>query len=277
MTVTILTGCCLSMLAGLPDKSINSCVTSPPYFHQRDYEHPGQFGQEATSEEYIARMVGVFREVRRVLRDDGTLWVNISDTYLPGKQLAGIPWRLALALQSDGWILRQEIIWAKTNAIPESVTDRCTKSHEQIFLLAKFPTYNYDHDAIKEPMVKGAAGSNFHTGKTATHQLGRASQKPREDDPQGRNKRSVWNVATTPFKDAHFACFPEALIEPCILAGCPVGGTILDPFFGAGTSGLVAERFGRNTIGIEINPDYVDIAKRRLSKDAGLFADITAA
>lgn len=292
MTVTILTGCCLSLLATLPDKSVNTCVTSPPYYGLRDYGVTGQLGLEPTPEEYVANMVKVFRDVRRVLRDDGTLWLNIGDTFggqrgnktpapdskhrhdaadTPGsakggtlrKQLLGIPWRVALALQADGWYLRQDIIWHKPNCMPESVTDRCTKAHEYIFLLSKNERYYFDHEAIREQAVKGAAGSSFHKGKTGTHQLGRSSDKERMEDGM-RSRRSVWSIPTKPLAEAHFATYPPDLIEPCILAGCSVDGTVIDPFFGAGTTGLVAEKHSRHCIGIELNPQYAEIARKRL-------------
>ncbi len=281
-------------------KSVQMCVTSPPYFGLRDYGVDGQLGLEKTPELYIEQMVSVFRSVRNVLRDDGTLWLNIGDSYandgkwggssggkhvtplhgdtgvgrskrvtgLKQKDLIGIPWMLAFALRADGWYLRQDIIWAKPNPMPESVTDRCTKSHEYLFLLSKSAKYFIDPEGMKEPAVKGAAGSDFHTGKTGEHQLGRASTKPRskansfkregskrevaipgqsvgthrpdrdESDYSldTRNRRSVWTVATRPYKGAHFATFPPALIEPCILAGSRPGDLVLDPFMGSGTT-----------------------------------------
>lgn len=297
---TLYHGDCIESMRTMPDASVHTCVTSPPYFGLRDYGVDGQIGLEPTPEEYVARMVEVFREVRRVLRDDGTLWLNLGDSYArnpakgqhkPGqsgsknayvydrgngrasatflggglkeKDLIGIPWRVAFALQADGWYLRQDIIWHKPNPMPESVRDRCTKAHEYIFLLSKSPRYYFDHEAMREEAVKGAAGSSFNTGKTATHQLGRSSDKERTDDGK-RNRRSVWTVATRPYKGAHFATFPPALIEPCILAGCPVGGTVLDPFGGAGTTGLVATQAGRNAVLCEINPEYVEMARKRI-------------
>ena len=309
MNVDIFTGDCLQVLSLLPSGSVNTCVTSPPYFGLRDYGMDGQIGLEDTPDAFVGRLVEVFREVRRVLRDDGTLWLNLGDSYaaqrggthqpaetlaggvggktsdgarvnrdrhdgynptrnasaigLKHKDLIGIPWRVAFALQADGWYLRQDLIWHKPNPMPESVTDRCTKAHEYIFLLSKGPRYYFDAEAIKEPAVRGAAGSTFHKGKTAAHQMGRASEKDRADS-ETRNRRSVWTVTTKPFKGAHFATFPPDLIEPCILAGCPVGGTVLDPFFGAGTTGLVAQKHGRKCIGIELNPEYVEIAKARI-------------
>jgi len=306
MSVEILIGDCRELMASLPERSVHCCVTSPPYFGLRDYGHDGQIGLEPTPEEFVAAMVEVFREVRRVLRDDGTVWLNLGDSYsnvgkwggstsgkhakalhgeqqsscrekrdsdapasagLKPKDLIGIPWRVAFALQADGWYLRQDIIWHKPNPMPESVRDRCTKSHEYIFLLSKLERYFFDAEAIKEVAVKGAAGSNFHTGKTATHLLGRSSTKEREDSGT-RNRRSVWSVATKPFKGAHFATFPPDLIEPCILAGCPQGGTVLDPFGGVGTTGIVAQTHGRNAILCELNPEYAAMAHERIDEAA---------
>ena len=320
--VTIYNGDCRTVLASLPSESVNCCVTSPPYWGLRDYGHDGQIGLETSPGLYVAEMVAVFRELRRVLRDDGTLWLNLGDSYASGwacnrrnlegngspdpscrvnklsdglkeKDLVGIPWRVAFALQADGWYLRQDIIWAKPNPMPESVTDRCTKSHEYLFLMTKSPKYHCDMQAIAEPAICGANGSEFHTGKTGEHQLGRASTKPRgsgnkakslgtnetEDRTQGeggvetqrgipwegemRNKRSVWTVTTKPFKGAHFATFPPELIEPCIAAGCPDGGTVLDPFLGSGTTAEVARRHGCRCVGIELNAEYATMAAKR--------------
>ena len=262
--------------------SVQTCVTSPPYFDLRSYmpnEHPDkalEIGLEETPDEYVARMVEVFRAVRDVLADDGTLWLNLGDSYGAGKQLLGVPWRLAFALQADGWILRQDIIWAKGvsgdaaragwsgNPMPESVRDRCTNAHEYIFLLSKSPKYYFDHEAIKEDAVKGAAGSSFNKGKTATYQLGRSSDKERTEDGK-RNKRSVWTVATRPYKGAHFATFPTALIEPCILAGSRPGDIVLDPFMGSGTTAQVALQHGRRAVGCELNPEYLSLIEQRLA------------
>lgn len=275
------------------------CVTSPPYFGLRDYGVDGQLGLEKTPEEFIANLVDVFRCVRDVLADDGTLWVNIGDCYASGgkgggvaymdergekawgprtglngwrsppeglkhKDLIGIPWMLAFALRADGWYLRQEIIWHKPNPMPESVTDRCTKAHEQIFLLSKRPRYYFDNEAMREPAVKGAAGSSFNTGKTAEHQLGRSSDAERVEDGK-RNRRSVWTVATRPYKGAHFATFPPALIEPCILAGSRPGDIVLDPFIGSGTTASVALQHGRQYLGCELNADYGPLQDQRIA------------
>ena len=282
-----------------------TCITSPPYFGLRDYGHPGQIGLENTPDEYIAAMVDVFRHVRDVLADDGTLWLNIGDSYASGgrtwrapnnngmrsganseridfrpqdpegikpKDLLGIPWMLAFALRADGWYLRQDIIWHKPNPMPESVKDRCTKAHEYVFLLSKSERYLFDSEAMREDAVKGAAGSSFNTGKTATHQMGRSSDKERVDDGK-RNRRSVWTVATRPYKGAHFATFPPALIEPCVLAGSRPGDIILDPFMGSGTTAAVAIQHGRKYIGCEINPEYQPLQQSRLDALAMLLFD----
>lgn len=302
----LLVGDCREHLQFLPSESVHCCVTSPPYFGLRDYGVEGQLGLEATPDEFVAGMVEVFREVRRVLRDDGTLWLNIGDSYAGSwgaqgrretpatlsraqiinhpkrasntgsvrgygckpKDLIGIPWLLAFALRSDGWFLRQEIIWHKPNPMPESVRDRCTKAHEQIFLFTKNERYYFDHEAIAEE-AKFPAGA----GNKRSYQI--PGQRPGENSNLGgsvhkigprekRNKRSVWSVTTKPCKEAHFATFPPDLIEPCILAGSPPGGTVLDPFFGAGTTGMVAVKHGREVIGIELNPEYADIAYKRV-------------
>ncbi|ERY76309.1 TPA: site-specific DNA-methyltransferase [Pseudomonas aeruginosa] len=274
-------GDCLDALRAMPDQSFHCCITSPPYFGLRDYGMASQIGLEQTPTEFVARLVDVFREVRRVLRDDGTLWLNIGDSYAstaPGtrnapqpkgskenpeqwgnfrpdlrdhgikpKDLIGIPWRLAFALQDDGWHLRQDIIWHKPNPMPESVRDRCTKAHEYLFLLSKSPRYHFDQDAIAEPMK-------------AQHR----PDRPDIDYSATRNKRSVWTVPTAGFKGAHFATFPPDLIRPCVLAGAPRGGLVLDPFGGAGTTALVAMQEGRRSVLIELNPEYAAIARNRL-------------
>lgn len=293
MTVKILRGDCIEQLAALPDCfRVQCCVTSPPYFGLRDYGHAGQIGLESTPDEYIAKLVEVFRQVRRVLADDGTLWLNLGDSY-GAKQLIGIPWRVAFALQADGWYLRSDIIWHKPNPMPESVTDRPTKAHEYLFLLSKSERYHYDAAAIAEPAeslgLNGGAyappgmppSSNARSGNKARKHAtdrgcpndGVSGSVPWEGST--RNRRTVWTVATQPFSGAHFATFPPALIEPCILAGCPAGGTVLDPFGGAGTTGLVADRLQRNALLVELNPEYADMAERRIHDDAPLFSAIT--
>lgn len=419
MTVEILTGDCRAVLAGLPEKSVHCCVTSPPYFGLRDYGHDGQIGLEETPDAFVAQLVAVFREVRRVLRDDGTLWLNLGDSYandtkwggasggkhvdalhgdtgigrskkstgLKAKDLIGIPWRVAFALQADGWYLRQDIIWSKPNPMPESVGDRCTKSHEYIFLLSKSPRYFYDADAIAEAAAYSGLANQDESGFKAPqsfngkHKDGFRSGGVRKQDstndsfvpgaaahggihragserePATRNKRSVWTVATAPYLEAHFATFPPALIEPCILAStsehgccrtcgtgwirckdetgrgmigwypqcehdglatlpdypekpeqmetaaennaalaawsaacvpitsarrarCEVAAVLptnravaLDPFGGAGTTGLVADRLQRNAVLLELNPVYAEMARRRIHNDAPLFAE----
>lgn len=264
----ILLGDAAEQLRTLDAESVHCCITSPPYFNLRDYETPGQIGRESTPEEYISRLVEVFRETRRVLRPDGTLWLNIGDSY-QNKNLIGIPWMLAFALQDDGWHLRQDIIWHKPNAMPENVRDRCTKSHEYIFLLSKSVRYHYDAAAIREKAQESSRArynSPFNCGKKDIVGRGRgACDTPGMKKYTGfRNKRSVWSLPTACFKGAHFAVFPEKLVEPCILAGCPEGGTVLDPFAGSGTTGVVAKRLGRNFTGIELNPEYREIALKRI-------------
>ena len=316
--LTMRQGDCRQVLPTLPAQSVHCCVTSPPYFGLRDYGHAGQIGLEATPDAFVAEMVAVFRDVRRVLRDDGTLWLNLGDSYaattkgsgghnpkqdsndgawmtdrswkipagLKPKDLIGIPWRVAFALQADGWYLRQDIIWSKPNPMPESVTDRCTKAHEYIFLMSKSARYFYDAAAISEPFADVRQG-NPGTYKRTT-QAAKGANNDRADtgflnngagwNADGtnntRNKRSVWVVNSSPFSEAHFATFPPDLIEPCIKAGCPAGGTVLDPFGGAGTTGIVADRLGRNALLIELNPAYAAMATNRLRDDAGMFAEV---
>ena len=294
----IMVGDCLEKLAEIPDKSVNTCVTSPPYFGLRDYGHDGQIGLEPTPDAYVAKMVAVFREVRRTLRDDGTLWLNLGDSYaanrsyqvsqskhmahdygksnatkvptcLKPKDLIGIPWRVAFALQADGWYLRQDLIWHKPNPMPESVTDRCTKAHEYIFLMSKSERYYFDGGAIAEQSTEytktpgrlrvdsGTRKGVFDVKLDGVNQCG-----VRET----RNRRSVWTVSTKPYKEAHFATFPVDLITPCVQAGSPQGGTVLDPFFGAGTTGVAAIQQGCRYIGIEINPTYAELAAARCLK-----------
>ncbi len=381
MSVRLLIGDARERLAELRSGSVQCCVTSPPYFGLRDYGMAGQIGLEETPDAFVEALVGVFREVRRVLRDDGTLWLNLGDSYantgnkdtsnvggftgeriragakgimdsrprripagLKPKDLIGIPWRVAFALQADGWWLRQDIIWSKPNPMPESVTDRCTKAHEYLFLLSKSATYHYDADAIADDAVTAGGRAGYAGYSARAESMGRApsgNEKPRMEVVNGdtRNRRSVWTVATQPFSEAHFATFPPDLIEPAILAGTSERGccakcgspwtrdvertpmvldrserthdrgqarasgtmlsppstrtlgwspscncserqtvpcTVLDCFGGAGTTGLVADRLGRNAILIELNPTYAAMAERRVSADAGMFADVTA-
>ena len=310
-TVTIHVGDCLHTLRAMPDASVQCCVTSPPYWGLRDYGHDGQIGLESTPEAYVACMVEVFREVKRVLRDDGTCWVNLGDSYNgiggPGKQdggpigrtaavaiegtkgrristikpkdLVGIPWRVAFALQADGWYLRQDIIWHKPNPMPESVRDRCTKAHEYVFLLSKGQRYYYDADAVAEPAT---AGTHITTEKSFGGQAAGAKVVPSGNQIPGkqwswgntRNRRSVWTITTKPYSGAHFAVMPPDLADPCIRAGCPEGGVVLDPFGGAGTVGLMANRLGRDAVLCELNPEYAELARRRIADDNRLFGKV---
>lgn len=360
------TGSALEGLKQMPDNSVHCIVTSPPYWGLRDYGVEGQLGMEKTPEEFVQNLVAIFHEAKRALRNDGTLWVNLGDSYaatnrdrtttqivskstlqggqktqkaaavtpnkiisgLKPKDLVGTPWMVAFALRADGWYLRQDIIWSKPNPMPESVTDRCTKSHEYIFLLSKSPRYYYDQEAIKQPIkdatvqrmlqqIDAQAGSlrvpcktngamkavgpgrnprpgidnqggnqggnqgipavshkNLLAKGLTTHSMhvkrAQTGEEPISEDGRA-NKKSVWNVATKPFSEAHFATFPQDLIVDCIKAGCPVGGVVLDPFMGAGTTALVAAKLERNFIGFELNPKYVKIAERRLYHELGLF------
>lgn len=360
MDINILQGDCIESLKKLEDQSINTCITSPPYWGLRDYgtaewdggdincdhvanpnatkkmgneefnknrpsrestktkgyyekECPkcgavrkdSQLGLEETPDEFANNLVKVFREVKRVLRDDGTVWLNLGDSYSSGgrttttnqslrgdkdygvtrpkpsegikpKDLIGIPWRVAFALQQDGWYLRQDIIWHKPNPMPESVKDRCTKAHEYIFLLSKSPKYYFDNEAIKEDAkypqgpnspqsIKKGQGEFGMDTRGGLHKIGAIAKK---------NKRSVWKVSTKPFKGAHFATFPKDLIEPCVLAGCPEGGTVLDPFGGSGTTGIVAAQHNRNAVLLELNQEYIDLAKDRINKELGMMVNL---
>lgn len=284
-----------------------TCVTSPPYYGLRDYGHEGQIGLEETPEQYIEAMVEVFRCVWDVLEDNGTLWLNIGDSYYnyrPGKgqalvkqsvanndqdlpqtcarrgnkldglkekDLIGVPWLLAFALRADGWYLRQDIIWHKPNPMPESVQDRCTKAHEYIFLLSKSQKYYYDYEAIKETAIhegrivkaSGPDAKNNAKGKFGATSEGFTKHDTLVTD---RNKRSVWTVTTKPYEGAHFAVFPQDLIEPCILAGAPVGGVVIDPFMGSGTTAQVAQHLGRKYLGCELNPAYAELQNKRLQQ-----------
>jgi len=308
MNINILQGNCIETLQKLDDKSINTCITSPPYWGLRNYnDEEKQLGMEDTPEEFVDNLVKVFREVKRVLRDDGTVWLNLGDSYSSGgrttttnqslrgdkdygvtrpkpskgikpKDLIGIPWRVALALQKDGWYLRQDIIWHKPNPMPESVKDRCTKAHEYIFLLSKSPKYYCDMELIREPIKESNKGFIMARARTAKGALGGKNKHNMErrnyKEIKGANKRSVWTVTTKPFKGAHFATFPMDLIEPCVLAGCPEGGTVLDPFGGSGTTGIVAVNHNRHAVLCELNQEYIDLAKKRIGEQAGFLATI---
>lgn len=339
---------CLSGLNNLADNSIDCCVTSPPYYGLRDYGNTAQIGLEKTPELYVEKMIAVFTGVKRVLKPGGTLWLNLGDSYatnsggygspaamgkasyiskktegsilkrtkvvsgLKPKDLIGIPWMVAFALRASGWYLRQDIIWAKKNCMPESVTDRCTKSHEYIFMLSKSQKYYYDQDAIKEPAIYDVDGTQTLArkarqkdgakslpnemqagirqfkdakkadGKNSDKQRGhsrkhsgfneRWDKMSKEEQCTGmRNKRDVWTIAPAQFPEAHFATFPEEIPAICIKAGCPEGGTVLDPFMGAGTTALVAAKLNRNYIGFELNAEYIQIAEKRLKKHLGFF------
>lgn len=322
----IIQGDALNVLKTLSADSVDCCVTSPPYYQLRDYGVDGQIGLEKSLDEYIEKLVKVFAEVRRVLKPDGTLWVNIADSYSGSnkgssnypdnakkykqgtnkgmlgaklkavksskpKDLLGVPWVLAFALRADGWYLRQEIIWSKPNCMPESVTDRCTKSHETLFLLSKSKRYHFDWEAIQEPCVgfdksspRGSLGTStpnagrrkgnrktFRGGGVYTNNASFDNSSRKENESTGnvpnekglRRKRSVWTVATIGIKEAHFATFPKKLIEPCILAGCRENGVVLDPFAGSGTVGIVAKEFNRDYLLIELSEEYAEICRRR--------------
>ena len=311
MNIEILQGDCIESLKKIEDGSINTCITSPPYWGLRNYnDESKQLGMEDTPEEFVENLVNVFREVKRVLRDDGTAWLNLGDSYnttqagnktwgdgvgankhyvdgsipkkrnliqgLKKKDLVGIPWRVAFALQADGWYLRQDIIWHKPNPMPESIKDRCTKAHEYIFLLSKNVKYYYDHEAIKED-------AKYPQGPNSPQSIKKGKGEFGMDTRGGlskigalakRNKRSVWTITTKPFKGAHFATFPKDLIEPCVLAGCPEGGTVLDPFGGSGTTGIVAAQHNRNAVLLELNQEYIDLAKERINKELGMMANL---
>jgi DNA modification methylase len=261
------------MLAELPAREVNLCVSSPPYFKLRDYKAgSSEVGREKTVEDYIDRLVRIYGQVRRVLRDDGLLFLNIDDTYLE-RQLAMVPFRVALALVADGWRLRADIIWEKPNALPSPVTDRPTRSHEYLFMFSKGAKYHYDGAAIREPWTDArpqdiARAEAKHKGYQGKHRDGSHSAgvkgQPVGDPSKGRNKRTVWRMAHSRYKGAHCATFPEALAETCILAGCPMGGIVLDPFAGSGTTLAVAARLGRHYLGVELQPDYVPLIEQRL-------------
>lgn len=327
---TTIEGDALEVLKSLPSNLVNCIVTSPPYYRQRDYGFKGQIGMEATPEKYISRLVEVFREAKRVLRNDGTLWVNIADSYAGSgkgaanypenvkkykqgtnhgslsckasikstnskykpKDLIGIPWMLAFALRADGWYLRQDIIWSKPNPMPESVQDRCTKSHEYIFLLSKSKKYYFDADAIKTDAINPLDDIRRMNQVKDTHKykpdnlmngIRQRKQKPNIDTKGGNqgigdiptklkaNKRSVWTVVAKPYKEAHFATFPEKLIDDCIKAGCPENGIVLDMFSGSGTTFITSRKLNRNAIAIEFKPDYIKISDKRIYDELGMF------
>lgn len=294
-SVTLHLGDALEVLRTMPDESVNCCVTSPPYYALRDYGVPGQYGLEATPAAYVATMAAVFAEVRRVLTKDGTLWINIGDSYnayngnrgvsrtgfsrndplpalssghgltvkgLPAKNLLGIPWRVAFALQDDGWILRNEIIWHKPNAMPESVTDRLAGRHETVFMLTKSARYWFDLDIIREPHAESTRAAVHRARPTYKAPGQTTNMKTRTANENGANPGDVWSINTTPFAAAHFAMMPAALAERCVLAGCRPGGTVLDPFCGSGTTGLVAGKHGRRFVGIDLSEDYLRLALR---------------
>jgi site-specific DNA-methyltransferase (adenine-specific) len=277
----ILCGDAREILKSFPDDMVDTIVTSPPYYRQRDYTTAFQIGNEQTPEEYIQALVQVFRECRRVLKTAGSLWLNIGDKYVNG-MLLGLPWRVALALAQDGWILRSDIIWHKPNAMPSSVKNRPTVDHEYVFFFTQIPKgYYYDQDAIREPHItftknSRMKGGRAHFGKRGgTPENGKNAGKPNLHDarwdqafhPKGRNKRTVWSIPLGKYRDAHFAVFPEKLVEPCILAGCPNAGTVLDPFIGSGTTAIVALRLHRRFLGIDSNEEYCGMARRRIAKE----------
>lgn len=309
----ILVGNSKELLKGIEDKSVQTVVTSPPYWGLRDYDSEEQIGLEQSPQEFVDALCDVFDEVWRVLKDDGTFWLNIGDSYasfrdskvvpdtlrkdgggtgvakgaanrnpkilkeagLKHKDLVGIPWRVAFELQRRGWYLRSDIIWAKPNPMPESVKDRPTKSHEYLFLLTKSTKYFYDYEAIREPLAESTIKRDLYTREVKEGNKSRVAgiyavdhTRDSKSNPAGKNKRDVWFVQTKPFKDAHFAVYPFELIEPCILAGSKEGDTVLDPFSGSGTTGVVALRHGRNYIGLELNPEYAELSKRRIKSDA---------
>jgi DNA modification methylase len=308
-TYTLLQGHCLDVLKTLPEESVQTCITSPPYFGLRDYGCGGQIGLESTPEQFVQSLVDVFAEVHRVLKKDGTLWLNLGDSYaaqrsgtsmpaetlaggvggkgdkaahrghdgaaghahrnasnigLKHKDLIGIPWRVAFALQSYGWYLRQDIIWHKPNPMPESVTDRCTKAHEYIFLMTKSPKYYYDHESIKDPVKQDWGTRDRTNGKYHNEGTGLQPHSGLEKSYETANKRSVWTVTTKPYKGAHFATYPTELIRPCVLAGSRAGDVVLDPFNGSGTTGFVSVEERRKYIGIDINPEYLALADARI-------------
>jgi site-specific DNA-methyltransferase (cytosine-N4-specific) len=297
-SVTLYHGDSLTVLREMPDASVDCCVTSPPYFGLRDYGEEGQYGLESSPAEYVETMRALFTEVRRVLADDGTLWLNLGDSYvsaaggapmsgnigtnggqrfrrprvqdhLPPKNLVGAPWRVAFALQDDGWILRNDIIWSKPNAMPESVTDRLSTRHEHLFMFSKSPRYWFDLDPIREPHVTGDRPLTHHSNTPGQWAQGTGMTRHRHAGPEGvgrndvgRNPGDVWAVVTQPFSAAHFAVMPSELARRAVVAGCKPGGVVLDPFSGSGTTGLVAGRTGRRYVGIDLSREYLDLSLR---------------
>ena len=315
-TNKIICGDALETLKNFPNESINCCITSPPYYGLRDYHKKEQIGREKTVEEYLERLVAVFREVRRILKKDGTCFVVIGDSYAgtsskkeqrdpkypkgrngqnssitqkmlgyKSKDLMGIPWRLALALREDGFYLRSDIIWHKENAMPEACRDRPTRSYEHIFLLSKSPKYYYDYEQMAEPMkevskkryVRGRKPDNKYLKENSGAKLQKINEARKygeykgDNIPQFRNKRDIWTINTTSFRGNHYAAFPPKLVEICMLAGCPKGGVILDPFIGSGTVGFTAFLHNRKYIGIELNAEYVSLAKKRIESEVKEF------
>lgn len=268
--VTLHLGDALTVAQSLPAGSVNCIVTSPPYFGLRDYGADGQYGLEASPAEYVERMRVLFAELRRVLADDGTLWLNLGDSYR-SKNMLGIPWRIAFALQDDRWILRNAIIWHKSNAMPESVTDRLSGRYEHVFLFSKRARYWFDMDPIREPHSTESIARARRARDTSYAPPGQTANKRTETTPnsRGKNPGDVWSIPTRPFPGTHFATFPPELPRRCISAGCKPGGVILDPFHGSGTTAVVAKELGRNYIGIDINSDYLDLSlthPKRLGK-----------
>ena len=279
-TYRIIRGDVRSALRRLPEACIDTVVTSPPYYGQRDYESDEQLGHEKTPEDYVEALTDIFRDVRRALRPEGTAWLVLGDKYLNGR-LLGLPWRVALALQDDGWVLRSDVIWHKPNAMPSAVKNRPTTDHEYVFLLTRQASnYYYDADAIREPHVTFSDKSQMKGGRKhlgvrgGTPEQGKNSGSNNLHDarwdqafhPKGRNKRTVWSISLSKFREAHFAVFPESLVQNCILAGSPEGGLVLDPFSGSGTTGLVARRLGRRYLGFDCSKDYCAMARRRLKQ-----------
>lgn len=270
--VTLFQGRALDVTRAMPDESVDCVVTSPPYFGLRDYGHEDQYGTEKTPGEYLENLAGLYREIRRVLTDDGTFWLNVGDSYGPRKNLLGIPWRVALALQDDGWILRNNIIWFKPNAMPESVTDRLANTYEHLFLFTKSSRYWFDLDPIRKPYTKESISRASRGRATAYAAPGQTPNKRSESQPNklGGNPGDVWEIPTQPFTGAHFATFPEKLARRCIASGCKPGGVVLDPCSGSGTAGAAAQALGRRYVGIDIKADYLKLSLETRLRNAPL-------